>query len=342
MSAEPMERAERAGRPGEVPQTMRAVVQDRYGTVDEWRLDRIPVPRPGEGQVLVAVEAAGIDRGTWHVMTGRPYLARLGLGLRRPRTRVPGLDLAGTVVAVGSGVTRFAVGDPVLGIGRGSFAEYAVVREDKLSHRPASLAAEEAAVVPVSGLTAIQALDAADVGPGSRVLVLGASGGVGSWCVQLAADAGAEVTGVCSGAKAEFVQSLGATQVLDYARTDVGAETEGYDAVIDTGGHRPLSVLRGATKPGGAVVIVGSETGGRWTGGLGRSVRAALLSPFVSGRMVMLVSREHHAGVDRIVERIAAGTVRAPLDRTFPLERAADAMRLLESGEVRGKVAVVL
>jgi NADPH:quinone reductase-like Zn-dependent oxidoreductase len=159
--------------------------------------------------------------------------------------------------------------------------------------------------------------------------------------VQLAVDAGAEVTGVCSGDKAGFVESLGAARVLDYARTEIGEETEAYDAVVDIGGHRPLSVLRGVMRPGGAVVIVGSETGGRWTGGLGRSVRAAMLSPFVTGRMVMLVSREHHAGVDRIVERLAAGTVRAPLDRTFPLERAADAMRLLESGQVRGKVAVV-
>ncbi len=342
MGAEPMERVVRAGRAAEAPPTMRAVVQDRYGTVDEWRLDRVAVPRPGAGEVLVAVDAAGLDRGTWHVMTGRPYLARLALGVRRPRTRVPGLDLAGTVAAVGPGVTRFAVGDPVLGIGRGSFAEYAVAREDKLSHRPAGLAAEDAAVVPVSGLTALQALDAADARPGSRVLVLGASGGVGSWTVQLAVDAGAEVTGVCSGAKAGFVESLGATRVLDHARTDIGAETEAYDAVVDIGGHRPLSVLRGAVKPGGTVVIVGSETGGRWTGGLGRSVRAAMLSPFVSGRMVMLVAKEHHDGVDRIVERIAAGTVRAPLDRTFPLERAAEAMRLLESGQVRGKVAVVI
>lgn len=340
MSAEPMERSGLAG-DGQVPPTMRAVVQDRYGTVDQWRLDRIPTPQPGDGEVLVAVEAAGLDRGTWHVMTGRPYLARLALGLRRPRTRVPGLDLAGTVAAVGPGVTRFAVGDPVLGIGRGSFAEYAVAREDKLSHRPAGLAAEEAAVVPVSGLTAIQALDAAGVGAGSWVLVLGASGGVGSWTVRLAVDAGAEVTGVCSGAKAAFVESLGAARVLDYTVTDIGELTEAYDAVIDIGGHRPLSVLRSVVVRGGAVVIVGSETGGRWTGGLGRSVRAAMLSPFVSGRMVMLVSTEHHAGVDRIVERLGSGAVRAPLDRTFPLDRAADAMRLLESGQVRGKVAVV-
>lgn len=340
MSAEPMQRPD-VPEPAVVPETMRAVVQDRYGTVERWRVDEVPVPRPGDGEVLVDVAAAGIDRGTWHVMTGRPYLARAALGLRRPRVRVPGLDLAGTVVAVGPGVTRFAVGDPVLGIGRGSLAGYAVAREDKLSHRPVGLDATEAAVAPVSGLTAIQALDAAAVGAGSRLLVLGASGGVGSWTVQLAVDAGAEVTGVCSGAKAGYVASLGAARVLDYAATDLAGES-GYDAVIDIGGHRSLSLLRRLTVPGGTVVIVGSETGGRWTGGIGRSVRAAMLSPFVSGRLVMLVSTEHHRDVDRIVERLAEGRVRAPLDRTFPLERASEAMRLLESGQVRGKVAVVL
>lgn len=339
MSAEPVERA---GSAGMLPSTMRAVVQERYGTVQDWRLEQVAVPAPGAGEVLVAVEAAGIDRGTWHVMTGRPYLARLGLGLRRPRTRVPGLDLAGTVAAVGHGVTRFAVGDPVLGIARGSLADYALVPEKKLSHRPPDLAPAEAAVVPVSGLTAIQALDKAGVGAGSRVLVLGASGGVGSWTVQLAVDAGAEVTGVCSEGKAAFVESLGASRVLDYARDDLGGEAEQYDAVIDIAGHRTLSTLRRLAVSGGTVVIVGSETGGRWTGGLGRSVRGALLSPFVSGRIVMLVATEHHRDLDRIVGRLAAGAVRASLDRTYPLEQAADAMRLLESGRVRGKVALTV
>lgn len=338
MSAERVERVESAGR---LPSTMRAVVQKRYGTVEDWQLEQVAVPTPGAEEVLVAVEAAGIDRGTWHVMTGRPYLARLGLGLRRPRTRVPGLDLAGTVAAVGTSVTRFAVGDPVLGIARGSLADYALVPEKKLSHRPHELAPAEAAMVPVSGLTALQALDKAGVGAESRVLVLGASGGVGSWTVQLAVAAGAEVTGVCSGAKAAYVESLGASRVLDYARDDLGREAESYDAVLDIAGHRSLSTLRRLTVPGGTVVIVGSETGGRWTGGLGRSVRGALLSPFVSGRIVMLVAGENHIDLDRIVERLAAGEVRAPLDRTFPLEQAADAMRLLESGQVRGKAAVV-
>lgn len=339
MSAEPMQRPDTPDLAA-VPESMRAVVQDRYGTVARWRVDQVPVPLPGDGEVLVHVAAAGIDRGTWHVMTGRPYIARPALGMRRPRVRVPGLDLAGTVVAVGPGVSRIGVGDAVAGIGRGSLAQYAVAREDKLSHRPDDLTAPEAAVVPVSGLTAIQALDATSVGTGSRVLVLGASGGVGSWTVQLAVDAGAEVTGVCSAAKAGFVTSLGATRVLDYAATDLTAES-GYDAVIDIAGHRPLSVLRRLVVAGGTVVVVGSETGGRWTGGIGRSVRAAMLSPFVRERLVMLISTEHHRGVDRILERLSTGAVRAPLDRTFPLERAADAMRLLESGQVRGKVAVV-
>jgi NADPH:quinone reductase-like Zn-dependent oxidoreductase len=226
---------------------MRAIVQDTYGTADTWRLTDIDRPEIAEGEVLVQVRAAGLDRGTWHLMTGLPYLGRLALGFRKPKQPVPGIDLAGTVVAVGSSVTRFAVGDEVFGIGRGSYAEYAAAREDKLAGKPTSLTFEQAAGVPVSGLTAIQALrDAGRVVAGQRVLVIGASGGVGTCAVQLAKSFGAEVTGVCSTAKTDLVLALGADHVLDYTRDDFADSAERYDLILDIGGDSSLSQLRRA------------------------------------------------------------------------------------------------
>ena len=208
------------GRPG---RTMRAIVQSRYGTVPEdvMRLEQVARPGIGDGEVLIRVQAAGVDRGTWHLMAGQPYLMRLGFGFRGPRNRVPGMDVAGTVVATGPGATRFAAGDEVFGIARGSFAEYAAAREDKLARKPAALSFEQAAAFAVSGLTALQGLrDAGRIKPGQKVLVIGASGGVGSYAVQLAKVFGAEVTGVCSTAKTELVRAIGADHVIDYTRAD--------------------------------------------------------------------------------------------------------------------------
>ena len=205
---------------------MQAIVQTRYGTVPEevLRLERIARPVPAAGEVLVRVQAAGVDRGTWHLMAGQPYLMRLGFGFRRPRNRVPGMDVAGTVVATGPGVTRFAVGDEVFGIARGSFAEYAVARAAKLARKPATLTFVQAAAVAVSGLTALQGLrDAGRIQPGQKVLVIGASGGVGSYAVQLAKVFGAEVTGVCGTAKTDLVRALGADHVIDYTKADFAA-----------------------------------------------------------------------------------------------------------------------
>ena len=324
--------------------TMEAIVQDSYGTADVLRLSRIPHPEIAENEVLVRVHAAGLDRGTWHMMAGRPYLLRvIGFGFGRPKNRVAGIDVAGTVVAVGSAVTGFTAGDEVFGMSRGSFAAYAAVREDKLAIKPANLSFEQAAVVPISAGTALQALtDAGRVKPGQKVLVVGASGGVGSYAVQLAKAFGAEVTGVCSTGKLDLVASLGADHVIDYTRDDFADGSARYDLVLDIGGNTPLARLRGALTAAGTLVIVGGEKGGNWTGGFGRSLRAPLLSPFVSQRLTMLASKERASDLERLTVLIEAGTVTPSIDRTYPLERVPDAMRHLEADEVRGKVAIIV
>jgi NADPH:quinone reductase-like Zn-dependent oxidoreductase len=324
------------------PNTMQAIVQDSYGGADVLHLARIPRPEIADNEVLLRVHAAGLDRGTWHMMTGRPYLLRLlGFGLRRPKIRVPGLDVAGTVVALGSAVTRFTSGDDVFGISRGSFAEYAAAREDKLAAKPANLSFEQAAVVPVSAGTALQALtDIGRVQPGQRVLVIGASGGVGSYAVQLAKAFGAEVTGVCSSAKADLVRSLGADHVLDYTRDDFADGAHRYDLIIDIAGNAPLSRLRRALAPTGTVVIVGGEQGGKWTGGFGRSLRAPVLSPFVHQRMTMLTSKERASDLERLTPVLEAGKITPSIDHSYPLGRVPDAMRHLQAGKTRGKIAI--
>lgn len=330
---------------GATSTTMRAVVQDRYGgSADVFVLAQVARPQIADNEVLVHVQAAGLDRGTWHMMAGRPYLLRLlGFGFRRPKNRVPGLDVAGTVTAVGSSVTRFSPGDEVFGISRGSFAEYAAVREDKLARKPANLTFEQAAVVPISAGTALQALtDVGGIEKGQRVLIIGASGGVGSYAVQLAKAFGAEVTGVCSTAKLDLVRSLGADHVVDYTRQDFAAGTSRYDLVLDIGGNSSLSRLRGVLTPTGTLVIVGGEEGGKWTGGFGRSLRAPLLSPFVRQRLTMLASKERAGDLERLSPLIETGKVVPSIDRTYPLDRVADAMRHLEAGDVRGKVAIAI
>lgn len=319
---------------------MRAIVQDHYGDSDQLTLTELADPVPGPGEVLVRVGAAGVDRGTWHAMTGRPLIARLGLGLRSPKDRTPGRDVAGTVVAVGDGVTGHDVGDAVYGTARGSFAELAVVPLTRLARCPSNLSQPEAAAVPVSGLTALQALRAARVGTGDRVLVIGASGGVGSFAVQLAVDLGAHVTGVCGPAKADLVRSLGAERVIDHTSTPLEGIVDRFDAVIDIAGHRPVRLLRGLLTESGTLVIVGSEGGGRWLGGLERTIGAALLSPFVKQRLVMLVSSEDGTDLAALTEIIERGGMRPAVERTFPLEQARAAVDHVAGGHARGKVVV--
>ena len=327
---------------GSLPATAPAVLQRGYGGPEVLGQAEHPVPRPGEGEVLVQVRAAGLARGAWHMMTGTPYLLRAGVGLRGPRQPVMGHNLAGTVAAVGPGTTRFRPGDEVYGIGRGAFAGFSAAREDKLAAKPAGLEFEQAAVVPVSGLTALQALDAAGVGAGKKVLVLGAAGGVGSFAVQIARAAGAEVTGVCSAGKAEFVRSLGAAAVVDYAREGFDAAGPRYDAIIDIAGSPSLARLRRALAPGGTAVLVGGEEGNRLTGGFfERQAGGALLSRFGSRRLVGLMCRENSADLQRLSALIEAGDVVPRIDSRYRLADVGSAVRRLESGQVRGSVVLV-
>lgn len=322
---------------------MRAIVQDTYGPVDVLRLDDIVEPEPGAGEVLVQVRAAGVDRGVWHLMRGEPLIARLALGLRRPRRKVLGGDVAGVVAKVGPGVTGFAVGDEVFGVGKGTFAELAVVPIKKLVHMPAGVPLEQAAAVPISGITALHAVrEVGKVQPGQSVLVIGATGGVGSYAVQIAKADCAEVTAVCSGAKADLVRSLGADHVVDYTRDDIVELGQRYDVVLDIAGNRTLRQLRRVLAPKGTLVIVGGEEGGRWLGGIQRNLWAALWSPFIPQRMRAFVSRERGEDIQTMADMMAAGTVRPAVERTYPLADAADAIRHLESGQVRGKVVVTV
>lgn len=323
---------------------MRAVVQDQYGTADVLSLTTIARPTPADGEVLVQVKAAGLDRGTWHLMTGKPYLMRVaGLGFKGPKVRVPGRDVAGVVSAVGAGVTRFAVGDEVYGVGRGTFAEYAVVREDKLAHKPTALSFAQAAVVPISAATALQALtDHGHLKPGQHVLVVGAAGGVGSYAVQVARALGAEVTGVASTSKLDLVRSLGADHLIDYTREDFAESGQRYDLILDIAGNPSIPRLRQALTRKGTAVIVGGEGGGDLTGGMGRTLRAVAMSPFISQRFANFVNKERGSDLERLNELIDAGQLAPSIDRAFPLAEVPEAMRLLETGQVRGKVAITI
>jgi NADPH:quinone reductase-like Zn-dependent oxidoreductase len=322
--------------------TMRAIVQEGYGSADVLRLARTAVPTASGSDVVVQVHAAGVDRGTWHLMTGRPYLLRLMCGLRGPRNPVPGLDVAGTVVAVGQEVTRFSVGDEVFGFGRGTFADYTVAREDRLARKPAGMSFEQAGVVPVSAVTALLALtDIGHVQAGQKVLITGASGGVGSYAVQLAKALGAEVTGVCSTAKLDLVRSLGAIDVIDYTTDDFASRTARYDLIVDIAGNPSLARLRRALTPAGTAVIVGGEGGDNLTG-MSRQLRALVLAPLTRQRLRMVIPRQRHSDLERLIAFIEAGTVTPTINVTYPLERVPEAMRFLEAGKARGKVAITI
>jgi NADPH:quinone reductase-like Zn-dependent oxidoreductase len=321
---------------------MRAIVGESYGSADVLRLRDIDRPEIARDEVLVRVEAAGLDRGVWHVMTGLPYPIRLaGYGLRAPKNPVPGMDLAGIVEEVGAGVTRFAPGDAVFGIGKGTFAEFARALETKLAPKPANLTAEQAAVVAVSGLTALQGLrDRGKVGAGQQVLVIGASGGVGTYAVQLAKVFGAEVTAVCSTTKVDLVRSLGADHVVDYRRENFADGERRYDVILDIGGNTPLSRLRRALTVKGTLVIVGGESGGRWLGGNDRQLRAIVLSRFVEQTLTTFIAGENHRDMLVLKELIEAGEVTPVIDRSFPLAEVPEAIRYLEQGRARGKVVI--
>jgi NADPH:quinone reductase-like Zn-dependent oxidoreductase len=322
---------------------MRAIVQHGYGTADVLSVAEIDRPVIEAGEVLVQVRAAGLDRGTWHLMAGLPYAVRLVSGLRAPKRAVPGLDVAGVVVAVGSDVTRFQPGDEVFGISKGSFAEFAAAREDKLARKPSNLTFEQAAAMPVSGLTALQGLS--DVGrleAGQKVLIIGASGGVGTYAVQIAKALGAEVTGVCSTGKIDLVRSIGADHVIDYTHDDFADGDKQYDLILDIGGNSSLSRLRGALTPHGTLVIAGGEQGGRWLGGVDRQLRALALSRFVGQRLTTFMAKEHHAGLERLTELAQNGQLVPVVEQTYPLSDMPKAMRHLEGGHARGKLVITV
>jgi NADPH:quinone reductase-like Zn-dependent oxidoreductase len=323
---------------------MKAIVQNTYGSADVLELRDIGKPEIAAGEVLIRVHAAGVDRGVWHLMTGLPYPVRLaGNGLRTPKTPVPGTNVAGVVEAVGHEVTRFQPGDEVFGIGKGTFAEYARAPENKLAPKPANLTFEQAAAVPVSGLTALQGLrDHGRVQPGQTVLITGASGGVGTFAVQLAAAFGAQVTGVCSTTKVDLVRSIGADHVIDYTREDFADGKQRYDVILDIGGNPSLSRLRRALTPKGTLVIAGGETRGRWLAGTDRQLRALLLSRFVGQKLTTFICRENHEDLLVLKELIEAGKITPVIDRSYPLSEVPKAIRYLEQGHARGKVVITV
>lgn len=333
------------GRSGPGLATMKAIVQDEYGEAgDVLRLAEAERPEIAADEVLLRVRAAGVDRGVWHLMAGMPYLVRLmGYGLRAPNNRVPGREVAGVVEAVGANVTTLRPGEEVFGVAEGSFAEYARARADKLAPKPNGLTFVQAAATTISALTALQAVrDAGRVRPGQRVLVIGASGGVGTFAVQIAKSYGAEVTGVASTSKGDVVRAAGADHVVDYTRTDITDAGLRYDVVIDNGGHRSLTHLRRALAPGGTLVIVGSETGGRVLAGFDRSMRALLLSLVVREKLVALVNSENAADLATLAQLVESGAVSPVLDRTYPLPEAAAAVGRMVAGKARGKIVVTV
>jgi NADPH:quinone reductase-like Zn-dependent oxidoreductase len=324
---------------------MRAIVQDTYGPADVLELREIERPEVGENDVLVRVRAAGSGPDVWHIMTGQPYMARAALGFRRPKVRVRGWDVAGTVEAVGASVTDFRPGDEVMGVAEGgSFAEYAVTSPDKLVPKPANLSFEQAAALPISGVTALQALrDKAHVQPGQTVLVIGAGGGVGTLAVQVAKAFGAQATGVASSSKLDLVRSIGADDVIDYTREDFTDGSMKWDVIVDTAGRRPLRQLRRALTPKGTLVVVGGDGGGRWTGGFFRGMlRGPLVSPFVGQKLIGLNSKVTREDLQGVAELAEAGKLTPVIGHTYALSETPEAIRELEAGHAAGKLVIAV
>ena len=321
---------------------MRAAVRREYGEADVVHVEEVGRPAIAANEVLVRVYAAGVDRGVWHVMTGLPYLFRAaGIGVRAPKELSLGLDLAGVVEAVGAEVTKFQPGDEVFGVGAGSFAEYARAREERLAIKPANLTFEQAAAVPVSGSTALLAVrDHGHVQAGQEVLVIGASGGVGTYAVQIAKAFGGRVTGVCSPAKVELVRLLGADTVIDYTQEDFAAGGKRYDVIIDTGGNSSLPRLRQVLAARGTLVIVGGEGGGRWFAGMGRPLRAMALSAFGQQKMGTFIATQRSEDLQTLKQLIESGKVTPALEKSYDLADAAEAIRHVADGRAKGKVVL--
>jgi NADPH:quinone reductase-like Zn-dependent oxidoreductase len=323
---------------------MKAIVQDTYGSADVLQLKEIERPKVGDTEVLLRVRAAGVDRGVWHGMAGLPYLGRLAFGLSKPKIPTPGLDVSGIVEEVGAKVTAFKSGDEVFGVCRslrGAFAEYACAKEEQLSLKPINLTFAQAAAVPVSATTALLAIrDAGKLKAGQKVLIIGAAGGVGSFAVQLAKSLGAEVTGVCSTTKLDLVRALGADHVIDYKTEDFADGQRRFALIVDIAGNRPVSHLRRALAPRGTLVIVGGEGGGSFSGGMGRTLWAVLLSAFVSQKLCGVLALVNKAHLQSLKEFIEAGKITPSIDRIFPLSQTAEAITYMVEGQVRGKVVI--
>jgi NADPH:quinone reductase-like Zn-dependent oxidoreductase len=321
---------------------MMAIVQRRYGSPDVLQVRDVAVPAAGDDQVLVRVHAAAVNIGDWHLLRGMPYVIRLVAGLPRPRREIPGLDIAGQVEAVGRNVTQFRAGDEVFGWCKGAFAEYACAAESDLLAKPVNLTSEQSAAVGDSAFTALAAVrDQGKVQPGNRVLINGASGGVGTFAVQIAKSFGANVTGVCSTRNLDTVRSIGADQVIDYTREDFAQTGQRYDVMLDLVGTRSLSDCRRALTPRGTYVIVGVKDMGRWLG-LGRQIKALLLSPFVRQRMRVFVVRHNREDLGVLKELVEAGKLAPVIDRRFALSDVPDALRYQGEGHARGKIVIAM
>ena len=323
---------------------MRSIVQDKYGSADVLDYRTIDRPTMASDEVLIEVHAAGVDQGVWHLMTGQPYLVRIaGYGVRKPKNPVLGLDVAGRVMAIGDDVTRFQPGDEVFGIAKGSYAEYAVADQNKLAKKPTDATFEQAAVAAVSGITALEALtDVGQVEAGHKVLIVGASGGVGTYAVQIANALGAEVTGVSGPAMTDTVRSIGADHVIDYTREDFVDGPSRYDLILDIGGRNSVSRLRSVLSPRGTLVIVGGEGGNRLTGGVGRQLRAMVLSPFIKQRLTTFISTEHYTNIERLAAHMESGAVIAIIGRRYRLDEVPAAIRDLETSGSNGKSVIVV
>jgi NADPH:quinone reductase-like Zn-dependent oxidoreductase len=325
---------------------IRAIVYCEYGTADNLRLETVEKPVPNDVQMLVKVHAAAVNPLDWHFIRGTPYVMRLDSGLRKPKNTRLGVDFAGTVEAVGKNVTTFKPGDEIFGGRRGAFGEYVVVWGDQtVARKPANISFEQAAGVPIAGVTALQALrDQAKVQPGQKVLINGASGGVGTFAVQIAKSYGAEVTGVCSGRNVEMVTSLGADHVIDYTKDDFTKGDVRYDAIIDNVGNRGILECKRVLAPNGRYILVGGggPDRGNWIGALGGPIKAFVLGPFVKQEMGFFVADLNKADLKVLADMMEAGKVTPVIDRKYPLAQVPDAIKYLEEGHARGKVIITM
>jgi len=320
---------------------MKAIVHHCYGPPEVLKYEDAVKPTPADDQVLVKVHAASLNPLDWHFMRGTPYLIRVGTGFGKPKDPRLGVDFAGTVEAVGKNVTRFKPGDEVFGGGDGAFAEYLIIRENRaLAAKPANLSFEQAASVPIAGVTALEALrDKGLVQPGQKVLINGASGGVGTFAVQIAKTYGADVTGVCSTRNSDLVRSLGADHIIDYTREDFTEGSEHYDVILDTVGNHSLSEIRRVLNPKGTLLIIGGPKG-NWLGPMGGMFMAVILSPFVSQKFIPFIAKLNKEDLVTLGDLMQSGKIKPVIDRRYTLSELPAAMGYLEEGHARGKVVI--